>query len=110
MPQLDFQTFGGAVYKILTRSYLGEDAINSSKECIDYFGSFSPSNILVNLSLEPSSGLSEEKAPKKAKLSNFTEDFDDNLIICESEARMRAVASAAVALGENDYVPFKMLL
>jgi hypothetical protein len=55
-------------------------------------------------------------ATKKARRSNEDgiaapklEDFDSSLIVCESEARMRAVASAALALGENNYVPFKML-
>lgn len=149
----------GVVYKILTRSYVSEDDINASKDCIDFFGPFRRSDILVDLSLERDTGLSSDecanngcsnRAPlkcanckavsycskqcqasdwkaghkrdckklvsKKARRANEDgsaasklEDFDSSLIVCESEARMRAVASAALALGETEYVPFKML-
>ena len=109
----DFETFE-VVYKILTRSYVGEDDINSSKDCLDFFGPFSRSDILVNLSVENMDPSKMERPTKKArdndkeKTSN-PDDFDSSLIICESEARMRAVASVALALGETQYVPFKML-
>jgi hypothetical protein len=47
----DFTTFG-IVYNILTRSYVNEDDINASKDCIDFFGPFRRSDIIVDLSLE----------------------------------------------------------
>lgn len=112
----DFDTFG-VVYKVLTRSYVKEEAIYAAKDCLDYFGPFNYSNILVDLSLEAQSKSSSDDYPhtdKKVKQPTNDEDstdkdFDSNLIICESEARMHAVANAALALGETKYVPFKML-
>ena len=107
----DFATFG-VVEKVLNRSYVDENAIFAAKDCLDYFGPFNRSDMLVDLSLE-----SKAKAPddvhanKKAKYneSSTAEDFDSSLIVCESEARMHAVANVARALGENHYVPFRML-
>jgi hypothetical protein len=112
----DFDKFG-VVYKVLTRSYVKEEAIYAAKDCLDYFGPFNYSNILVDLSLEAQSKSSSDDYPhtdKKVKQPTNDEhttdkDFDSNLIICESEARMHAVANAALALGETKYVPFKML-
>ncbi len=151
----DFDTFG-VVEKVLNRSYVDENAIFAAKDCLDYFGPFNRSDMLVDLSLESSKTNTPDKIcascgkgdgddvklkicacklvkyccvecqknhrPKhkrecrkrlaeirEAKESSTGEDFDSSLIVCESEARMHAVANVAAALGENHYVPFKML-
>jgi len=77
---------------------------------LDYFGPFKYENILVNLALEATTehaptGNTSKKAPTK---SNENDILDMYLIVCETEARMRAVANVATALGEP-YVPFKLL-
>jgi hypothetical protein len=106
----DFATFG-VVEKVLNRSYVDENAIFAAKDCLDYFGPFNRSDMLVDLSLESKAKAPDVHANKKAKSneSSATEDFDSSLIVCESEARMHAVANVAAALGENHFVPFKML-
>lgn len=106
----DFDTFG-VVEKVLNRSYVDENAIFAAKDCLDYFGPFNRSDMLVDLSLESKAKAADVHANKKAKPneSSVAEDFDSGLIVCESEARMHAVANVATALGENHYVPFRML-
>jgi hypothetical protein len=99
----DYETFG-VVHKILTRSYVGEEDIIAAKSCLDFFGPFSRSDLLVSLSLETTA-----KKTRAGKGTKTPEDFDSSLIICESEARMCAVINTALALGETHYVPFKML-
>ena len=109
----DYDMFG-VVEKVLNHSYIGEDAIIAAKQCLDYFGPFKYENMLVDLSLE--SKAEEEigdappnsKKPRTEKTRYKEEEFDMDLIICETEARMRAVANVTAALDEP-YVPFKML-
>lgn len=109
----DYDMFG-VVEKILNHSYIGEDAIIAAKQCLDYFGPFKYENMLVDLSLESKAKEETGDAPpnrKKArteKTEDRDETFDLDLIICETEARMRAVANVTAALDEP-YVPFKML-
>ena len=83
----DFDTFGVAE-KILNCLYVTEKAINRAQDCLDYFDPFEAENISLNLAV----------AQGEQKPHN-----------CETEARMRAVASVAAALGERDFVPFKVL-
>ena len=106
----DFDAFG-VVEKVLNRSYVDENAIFAAKDCLDYFGPFNRSDMLVDLSLETKAKAPNVHANKKANPneSSAAEDFDSSLIVCESEARMHAVANVARALGENHYVPFRML-
>jgi len=109
----DYDMFG-VVEKILNHSYIGEDAIIAAKQCLDYFGPFKYENMLVDLSLDSKAKEETGDAPpnrKKArteKTEDRDETFDLDLIICETEARMRAVANVTAALDEP-YVPFKML-
>jgi hypothetical protein len=108
----DFETFG-VVEKVLNRSYVDEQLIHGAKDCLDFFGPFKAENILVNLALESNSeakeGATVSPQRKKARTSFKHDTFDKDLIICETEARMRAVANAAAVLGENSYVPFRLL-
>ena len=112
----DFDTFD-VVNRILNRSYVEEAAILAAKDCLDFFGPFKYENMLVDLSLEARSSVAPKSAPasKKAKMEKRNaapqsddDSFDKDLIICETEARTRAVANVAAALDEP-YVPFKLL-
>lgn len=128
----DFETFG-VVEKILHRSYVHGEKIHNAKECLDYFGPVHHENMLVLRSVEGKgeSGGDEEtgrvskktraeqpsryttRSKSKAKEASSTEPqpeaFYTFLIVCESEARTRAVMNATSALGNKNYVPFKML-
>ena len=99
----------GVVVKILTRSYVDEASIANSQNCIDYFGPFSVENLLVDLAVENDSGRGEEEPPqKKQMISEKEEVFDPTVIVCENEARMKAVLDIARTFDEP-YVPFKIL-
>ena len=108
----DFESFG-VVEKVLNRSYVDEQLIHDAKDCLDFFGPFKAENILVNLALESNAETKKSATGspqrKKARTSYKDDTFDKDLIICETEARMRAVANAAAVLGENSYVPFRLL-
>lgn len=109
----DFDAFE-VVYKILNRSYVSEQAIYDNSDALDYFGPFDRRNIHVNLTLENADATEGATANgpkiKKARTGESNDDpFDEDLIICETEARMRAVAHVATVLGVNSYVPFKIL-
>ncbi|KAL3937273.1 MAG: hypothetical protein SGARI_002183, partial [Bacillariaceae sp.] len=114
----------GVVAKMLHHSYVNEQMVEQAKACLDFYGPFRTEDILLQLSLEqtkeggqddvkindPSSPATKKKATEQGTKSSGDSDdcFDKEVIVCESEARMRAVASVAASLGEP-YVPFKML-
>ena len=63
-----------------------------------------------NTNSSPVEGKSNKKARVESPKANprSTDGLGKNIIICETEARMRAVSACARALGEP-YVPFKLL-
>ena len=108
----DYDTFG-VVERVLNRSYVSEKAIHDASACLDFFGPFKYENIFVSLALESKGDSVQENPTKKARKtedasSSAQDEIDTDLIICESEARMRAVANVAKQLNEP-YIPFKLL-
>jgi hypothetical protein len=51
----------------------------------------------------------EMSAAKNARGGQEEDELDQSLIICETESRMCVVKNVALALGETNYVPFKLL-
>ena len=108
----DYDTFG-VVERVLNRSYVSEQAIHDASACLDFFGPFKYENIFVNLALESEDNDVQENPSKKARKtedasSPAQDETETDLIICESEARMRVVANIAKQLNEP-YIPFKLL-
>jgi len=100
----------GVVYNIMNKAYINEFSIESYQTCLDYFGPFNTQDILVDLAVveheeeeEPQLKRSkhEDKPPQE-------EVFDQEVIVCENEARMQAVLNVA-KIFNLPYVPFKML-
>ncbi len=119
----DFETFGVLV-KIFNSVYVEEEELAKAMDCLDYFGPFSTECILVNLSLNPierkvgsstDGGEGNDDGPyvkeltTKLKYKALLNDnkIDPDIIICENEARMKAVAKVAQMMGEP-FVPFKI--
>jgi hypothetical protein len=103
-----FEQFG-VVARILNRCYVDEASITKSKTCLDYFGPFNVSNVLVDLALEPSSEPPPVKRPKQeVEPKAAADDFDSDIIVCENESRMKAVLNTARAFNQP-FVPFKIL-
>lgn len=120
----------GTVAKILLRSYIHENEVRQHADCIEFFGPFRAENLLVNLALEPKGPVDPEascqrfvlpanaddgdkKLPaKKFKTTgdNVPEELNDmNVIVCENESRAKVVYEVARQLGDDSYVPFKMI-
>lgn len=126
--QFSFEEFG-TLAKILQRAHVGENELLQHAACLDFFGPFPTEHLLVDLALEEEEyeeddddnddeegeeGEEEDSEPaaKKGKTihedDDTDEDMDMDVIVCENEARMKAVMDVARLLNEP-YVPFQML-
>ena len=102
-----FEQFG-VVARVLNRCYVDEASISHDKACLDFFGPFKVENLLVDLALEPNTKQPPEKKLKQNAMWSADESSDPDVIVCENEARMKAVLNTARAFNEP-YVPFKIL-
>ena len=107
----------GVVVKVLSRCYVDEDSIKNAQDCLNYFGPFRLENLLVDLALEPRVDEDDAEPPEKKQKeessgsgdSDMSEDsdfFDADVIVCENEARMKVVLQTARQF-DQPYVPFK---
>ena len=106
-----FEQFG-TLFRVLTQSHISPTELAANKPVIDFYcPSFVYEHLLVDKASQPVASSPEVKSPEVVGGIKAACDFSapsDDIIVCESEERMRVVADLARTL-QLPYVPFKMI-
>ena len=106
-----FEQFG-TLFRVLTQSHISATELAANKPVIDFYcPSFVYEHLLVDKASQPVASSPEVKSPEVVGGIKAACDFSapsDDIIVCESEERMRVVADLARTL-QLPYVPFKMI-